>query len=79
MYRGLTMQNMADELYISLRNYQRYESGETSPTLEGLVHIANLLNVPMDYLLGRDEYLKSLGIIVDIDPVIPPRRHIRKK
>ena len=74
MARGLRLQDVADALYISLRNCQFYESGDASPTLEGLVKLADLFNVPTDYLLGRDEYLKSIGVYVDIDPINIPRR-----
>lgn len=74
MHRGLTQQAMADKLYISLRNYQHYEGGKASPTLEGLASIADILSVPTDFLLGRDEYLKSLGVSVDVSLDNPPRR-----
>ncbi len=60
-----TQQNMADMLGISLNAYQKYEQAERSPSLECLVEIANILNVPIDYLLGRDDFLKSLGVSVD--------------
>ena len=74
LQRGYTMQIMADMLFISLRNYQHYEGGKTSPTLEGLVKIADILGVPTDFLLGRDDYLKSLGVSVDVSLDNPPRR-----
>ena len=74
MARGFTLQNVADELFISLRSCQRYESGDMSPTLEGLVKIADLFNVPTDYLLGRDDYLNSIGVCVDVSPTSTPRR-----
>lgn len=64
--RGLTAQNMADHLQISIRSYRMYESENRSPSLEMLVSIADLLNVPTDFLLCRDEYLKSLGVSVDV-------------
>ena len=73
MVRDLTLQQTADALHTSLRNYQKYESGDASPTLEGLVKIADLLNVPTDFLLGRDDYLKSLGVSVDVPLDNPPR------
>ena len=72
--RGLTLQAMADALDTGLRNYQKYESGDARPTFEGLVAIADCLNVPIDFLLGRDDYLRSLGVSVDVSPKCPPRR-----
>ena len=72
--RGFTVQAMADQLCTGLRNYQKYESGDARPTFEGLVAISDFLNVPTDFLLERDDYLKSLGVSVDVSPEGPPRR-----
>lgn len=58
-------QQMADSLSMGLRSYRNYESGDRSPSLDILVKIADILSVPTDYLLGRDEYLESLGVSVD--------------
>lgn len=62
MQRKLTQQNMADKLGISLNAYQKYEQAERSPSLECLVAIADILDTSTDYLLGRDEFLKSVNI-----------------
>ena len=72
--RGFTAQVLADQLNMGLRNYQKYESGDARPTYEGLVALADSLNVPIDFLLERDEYLKSLGVFVDVSLECPPRR-----
>ncbi len=65
MKRKFTQQKMADILQVSLNAYQKYEQAERSPSLDCLVQIADILNVPIDFLLCRDEYLKSLGVSVD--------------
>ncbi len=65
MKRKFTQQNMADMLNLSLNAYQKYEQAERSPSLECLVQITDILNVPADYLLGRDDFLQSLGVSVD--------------
>nr|DAE97177.1 MAG TPA: Helix-turn-helix XRE-family like protein [Caudoviricetes sp.] len=62
---GFTQQQMADAINLQLRSYQFYESGQRSPSLETLIKIADILNVPTDYLLCRDEFLQSLGVCVD--------------
>lgn len=72
--RKLTAQSLADGLCIGLRNYQKYESGDARPTFEGLVTLSDLLNVPTDFLLERDDYLQSLGVSVDVSLSCPPRR-----
>lgn len=61
----LTQQKMADILNISLNGYQKYEQAERAPSLDCLVKIADIFNVPTDFLLCRDDYLKSLGVSVD--------------
>ena len=65
MKRKYTQQNMADMLEMSLNAYQKYEQAERSPSLDCLVRLADILNVSTDFLLCRDEFLKSLGVPVD--------------
>ena len=79
IYRGLTLQKTADSLGISLRSIQKYESGEREPALSMIVKIADLFNVPTDFLLGRDEYLASIGVCVDVPSECPPRRPTHQK
>lgn len=74
MARGFTVQQMADYLGTGLRNYQKYESADARPTFDSLVAIADLFNVPTDFLLGRDDYLQSIGVQVDVPLNVPPRR-----
>ena len=57
--RGFTAQQMADMLQTGIRNYRKYESGDAKPTLEGLVQIADILDVSTDYLLCRDDFLSK--------------------
>lgn len=71
--RGFTLQKTADAIGIALRSYQKYESGDSEPSFSYLVALADFLSVPTDFLLGRDEYLKSLGVFVDVPPEGPPR------
>lgn len=71
--RGYTLQRVADELGIALRSYQKYESGDSEPAFDYLVQLADLLAVPTDFLLGRDAYLESLGVSVDVPREGPPR------
>ncbi len=65
MKNNYTQQNMADMLNISLNAYQKYEQSERSPSLDCLIQIADILNVSTDYLLGRDDFLQSLGVSFD--------------
>ena len=65
--RGFSQEEMAEKLEISSRSYQRYEAikGYCAPPLDTLINIADLLDVSTDYLLGRDDFLKSHGVSVD--------------
>lgn len=67
MARKLTQQSMSDILGCSLNSYQKYEQGERYPSYDLLVILADTLNVPIDWLLGRDDYLESLEVSVDVD------------
>lgn len=70
---GFTLQRTADSIGIALRSYQKYESGDSEPAFDYLVKLADLFNVPADWLLGRDDFLKSVGVFVDVPPEGPPR------
>ena len=71
--RGYTLQEVCDAVCLQVRTYQRYEGGQCEPPLQTLVSLANFYNVPTDFLLGRDEYLASLGVSVDVSLASPPR------
>ena len=73
IFRGYTLQKTADAVGITLRALQKYESGEIEPNLKLLTEIADFLDVPTDFLLGRDAYLRSHGVSVDVPPEGPPR------
>lgn len=60
MARGLTQQRLADTVGLALRSYQCYEQGTREPPLDMLIKLADVLQVPTDYPLGRDlSLLKS--------------------
>ena len=63
--KGFTAQQMAYLLNINIRSYRAYESADRMPNLEILVRIANILDVSTDYLLCRDDFLKSHGVSFD--------------
>ena len=72
--RGFTQQKTADAIGLPLRHYKKYESGEIEPDLRRLTELSTLFNVPADFLLERDDYLKTLGVSVDVSLECPPRR-----
>ena len=56
-HRNIKLQQMADMLGVALRTYQHYEGGTRYPSYEMLVDIADILDVSLDYLLGRDDFI----------------------
>lgn len=52
--KNLTQKQMAQILFISENQCQRYEYGTTLPTVIGLIEIADYFQVSLDYLTGRD-------------------------
>ena len=57
---GFTQQQAAEALNLSTRSYQRYEAinGQCEPPLATLVEMADLYDVSIDWLLGRDHWMK---------------------
>ena len=51
--RNMTQQDVANHLGINIRTYQYYEGGR-EPDLETLVAIADLFDVSLDELVGRE-------------------------
>lgn len=52
---GLTQEKMADLMDISLYGYQKYELGESMPTIDNLLKLSHILGVTTDYLLCNDD------------------------
>ena len=75
IFRSYTQQGAADSLGLFLRTYQNYESGDRTPDLSLIVAMADLFDVPTDFLLGRDSYLEKVGLSVDVPKEGPPKRN----
>ena len=52
--KNLTQSDVANALNITVRQYQRYESGEQTTTLDNLIALADYFDVTLDYLVGRE-------------------------
>lgn len=62
----LTQQDMADRLQIDRSTYTKYETKSISPDQSGLLRIAEIFGVTVDYLLGRsEESMASLSVASD--------------
>lgn len=57
MKRKITQEKLADTVGIALRSYQCYEQGVRRPSYEVLVKLADVLEVSLDHLLCRDDFI----------------------
>ena len=55
---------VAKDLQITRTKYARIETGESNPTIETLVKIANYFDTSLDYLCGR-KWNNGIGYIPD--------------
>lgn len=53
--KGLKQQEIAELLGIKRNTYSDWENGKTEPSFENLVKLADLLEVSLDWLFGRDK------------------------
>lgn len=51
--KNLSQRYIASALEISLRTYQRYESGQRLPDLQTAVKLADFYGISLDSLIGR--------------------------
>ena len=57
---GLTQQQVANIIQITLRQYQRFEKGEQKPGYDNLIKLADCFQVSLDYLTGRSTSKETL-------------------
>lgn len=63
--RGFTQHFLAKQLNINDCSYQNYEYGKRKPDIKTLILLSAILNVSLDELLCREDYLNSLEEPVD--------------
>ena len=51
--RGLSQKQVAEQVGVVVRAYQRYEYGDRYPQLPTLIALADLFDVSLDELVGR--------------------------
>ncbi|MDD7352111.1 MAG: helix-turn-helix transcriptional regulator [Peptoniphilaceae bacterium] len=56
---GLNQRELSEKLNIKRTTITNYEKGNIMPVADKLPEIANILNVSIDYLLGRSDYLNK--------------------
>lgn len=50
-----TQKELAEQIGIKRNTYSDWENGKTEPSFENLVKLADLLDVSLDWLFGRDK------------------------
>ena len=65
MKRNYTQPQLAELINVALRTYQGYEGGTRYPNYNTLVKLADILDVSIDYLLGREDWMIAHGVSVD--------------
>lgn len=58
--RNETQRQVAEDLGITSRHYQKFESGEILPSLENFFALADHFGVSLDYLAGRTEERRTI-------------------
>lgn len=53
--KRLTQKQIAKEINVSEDSVYNWEKGRSEPSITDLISLANLLNVSIDYLVGRVE------------------------
>ena len=48
-----TQKQVASNIGITERNYQRYEANDQRPSFDILISLADFYNISLDYLVGR--------------------------
>lgn len=51
---NLTQKKLADILGVSQGSYANWENGKREPSFENLIKLADLLEVSLDWLFGRE-------------------------
>ncbi|MDE5737573.1 MAG: helix-turn-helix domain-containing protein [Oscillospiraceae bacterium] len=52
--KGVSQEQVAHDLGLSLRGYQNYEYGQREPNIETILKLAEYYNVTVDYLLEKE-------------------------
>ncbi len=52
--RGLTQEEIANELNVSRQTISNWETGSAQPTIDKAIELANLYDVSMDELVGKN-------------------------
>ena len=58
--KGYTQQDIADKIHVNKQTISQYERGIRQPQIEVLEELADVFNVDMNYLLGKEDLITRL-------------------
>jgi transcriptional regulator with XRE-family HTH domain len=58
--KGYTQQDIADKIHVNKQTISQYERGVRQPQIEVLEQLADVFNVDMNYLLGKEDLITRL-------------------
>lgn len=64
---GFTQKELANFLNVSQQTYSDYENGKTEPDIDTIIKMAEILQISVDYLVGRTD---ELGAVTPV-PAVP--------
>ena len=64
-YRGITRENLAEQLGVTAETLASWEDGETSPSPEQAIELSRILTLPLDFLfcVNSPDIKRELGDI----------------
>lgn len=69
--RGLSQQDMANQLGFTKSRVNMYERGEREPGFDALETIADYFNVDMDFLLGKSDIPNRSSWVLSLENTLP--------
>jgi len=74
---GISQEKLAQELGSTQSSVNRYENGQSTPSVEIFRHYADFFDVSLDYIFGRTD--KPQGVIYEFKPrVTPDKEEMRR-
>lgn len=67
--QNMTQKKLSETLNISRQAISNYERGKALPNLTTLVDISEILNVSLDYLMGRTQHQVNPYLIENIEDI----------
>lgn len=67
----LSQEELADVLHVSRQTITKWESGQSLPNLEYLIHISKLFGVTIDSLVKEDDCKREVNQVMEVDTLAP--------